>query len=155
MRPHRLGCPVPGILQARTLEWVASSFSNAWKPEQNNTVSSNWFFLPLHGAGVALSFFLSFPFFITSSRSFFITSSLSSGLNVKRHLLFLPSDTGWHWRVCTLFGPLWFSGWFGDFRVTCLRSPCTSWSVGLVFQEPTLIWNSVPYELIVICFWVG
>ena len=23
------GCPVPGILQARTLEWVAISFSNA------------------------------------------------------------------------------------------------------------------------------
>ena len=26
-----LGCPIPGILQARTLEWVAYSFSNAWK----------------------------------------------------------------------------------------------------------------------------
>ena len=26
-----LGSPVPGILQARTLEWVALSFSNAWK----------------------------------------------------------------------------------------------------------------------------
>ena len=25
------GSPVPGILQARILEWVASSFSNAWK----------------------------------------------------------------------------------------------------------------------------
>ena len=25
------GCPVPGILQARTMEWVAISFSNAWK----------------------------------------------------------------------------------------------------------------------------
>ena len=25
------GFPVPGILQARTMEWVASSFSNAWK----------------------------------------------------------------------------------------------------------------------------
>ena len=25
------GCPVPGIFQARTLEWVAISFSNAWK----------------------------------------------------------------------------------------------------------------------------
>ena len=25
------GSPVPGILQARTLEWVATSFSNAWK----------------------------------------------------------------------------------------------------------------------------
>ena len=23
------GCPIPGILQARTLEWVAISFSNA------------------------------------------------------------------------------------------------------------------------------
>ena len=26
-----LGSPVPGIIQARTLEWVAISFSNAWK----------------------------------------------------------------------------------------------------------------------------
>jgi len=25
------GSPVPGILQASTLEWVAISFSNAWK----------------------------------------------------------------------------------------------------------------------------
>ena len=25
------GSPVPGILQARTLEWVAMSFSNAWE----------------------------------------------------------------------------------------------------------------------------
>ena len=25
------GSSVPGILQARTLEWVAMSFSNAWK----------------------------------------------------------------------------------------------------------------------------
>ena len=25
------GFPIPGILKARTLEWVAISFSNAWK----------------------------------------------------------------------------------------------------------------------------
>ena len=25
------GFPIPGILQARTLEWAAISFSNAWK----------------------------------------------------------------------------------------------------------------------------
>ena len=34
VRPHRwqpTRIPVPGILQARTLEWVAISFSNAWK----------------------------------------------------------------------------------------------------------------------------
>ena len=27
------GCPIPGILQARTLKWVAISFSSAWKWE--------------------------------------------------------------------------------------------------------------------------
>ena len=34
VRPHRrqpTRLPVPGILQARTLEWIAISFSNAWK----------------------------------------------------------------------------------------------------------------------------
>ena len=34
VQPHRCsppGSPVPGILQARTLEWVAISFSNGWK----------------------------------------------------------------------------------------------------------------------------
>ena len=34
VRPHRrqpTRLPIPGILQARTLEWVAISFSNAWK----------------------------------------------------------------------------------------------------------------------------
>ena len=30
------GSPVPGILQARTLEWVAISFSNAWKWKVNS-----------------------------------------------------------------------------------------------------------------------
>ena len=34
VQPHRrqpIRLPIPGILQARTLEWVAISFSNAWK----------------------------------------------------------------------------------------------------------------------------
>ena len=34
------GSPIPGILQARTLEWVAISFSNAWKRE----LSRVWLF---------------------------------------------------------------------------------------------------------------
>ena len=33
------GSPVPGILQARTLEWVAISFSNAWKWKVKVTLS--------------------------------------------------------------------------------------------------------------------
>ena len=33
------GSPVPGILQARTLEWVAISFSNAWKWDKVKSLS--------------------------------------------------------------------------------------------------------------------
>ena len=37
------GSPVPGILQARTLEWVAISFSNAWKWKvKGKSVSCVW-----------------------------------------------------------------------------------------------------------------
>ena len=32
------GSPAPGILQARTLEWVAISFSNAWKWKSESEV---------------------------------------------------------------------------------------------------------------------
>ena len=33
------GSPAPGILQARTLEWVAISFSNAWKRKSESEVA--------------------------------------------------------------------------------------------------------------------
>ena len=35
------GSPVPGILQARTLEWVAISFSNPWKWKGSRSVVSD------------------------------------------------------------------------------------------------------------------
>ena len=35
------GSPVPGILQARVLEWVAISFSNAWKWKWSRPVVSD------------------------------------------------------------------------------------------------------------------
>ena len=35
------GSPVPGIFQARTLEWVALSFSNAWKWKWRRSVMSD------------------------------------------------------------------------------------------------------------------
>ena len=39
------GSPVPGIFQARTLEWVAISFSNAWKWKVKvKSLSSVWLF---------------------------------------------------------------------------------------------------------------
>ena len=39
------GSPVPGILQSRTLEWVAFSFSNAWKWKvKGKSLSHVWLF---------------------------------------------------------------------------------------------------------------
>ena len=35
------GSPAPGILQARTLEWVAISFSNAWKWKSESKVTQS------------------------------------------------------------------------------------------------------------------
>ena len=35
------GSPVPGILQARTLEWVAISFSSAWKWKSESEVTQS------------------------------------------------------------------------------------------------------------------
>ena len=45
-----LGSPVSGILQARTLEWVAISFSNAWKWKvKGKSLSGVWLFtIPCH-----------------------------------------------------------------------------------------------------------
>ena len=42
------GSPVPGILQARTLEWVAISFSNAWKWKvKMKSLSRDWLLMTL------------------------------------------------------------------------------------------------------------
>ena len=38
------GFPVPGILQARTLEWVSISFSNAWIKVKVKSLSCVWLF---------------------------------------------------------------------------------------------------------------
>ena len=41
------GSPIPGILQARTLEWVAVSFSNAWKRKAKvKSFSCVWLLTP-------------------------------------------------------------------------------------------------------------
>ena len=43
------GSPIPGILQARTLEWVAISFSNAWKWKVKVKSVSRVWLLVTHG----------------------------------------------------------------------------------------------------------
>ena len=43
------GSPIPGILQARTLEWVAISFSSAWKWKVKVKLLSHVWLLATHG----------------------------------------------------------------------------------------------------------
>ena len=43
------GSPIPGMLQARTLEWVAISFSNAWKWKVKVKSLSRVWLLVTHG----------------------------------------------------------------------------------------------------------
>ena len=47
------GSPVPGILQERTLEWVAIFFSNAWKWKVKvKSLSQVWLLAALPGSSV-------------------------------------------------------------------------------------------------------
>ena len=55
------GSAIPGILQARTLEWVAISFSNAWKWKVNvKSLSRDWLMATawtvVHQAPLSLGF---------------------------------------------------------------------------------------------------
>ena len=55
------GSPVPGILQARTLEWVAISFSNAWKGKVKvKLLSRVWLFVTLWSSAYQAPPFMGF-----------------------------------------------------------------------------------------------
>ena len=51
------GSPIPEILQARTLEWVAISFSNAWKWNVKvKSLSCVWLWIAAHQAPPSMGF---------------------------------------------------------------------------------------------------
>ena len=87
--PHKgspPGSTAPGILQARTLEWVAISFSNAWKWKVKvNSLSSVWLFETPWTAA-----FQAPPSMGFSRKEHWSGVSLSSPMDVV-HLLFLSA----------------------------------------------------------------
>ena len=85
------GSPIPGILQARTLEWVAISFSNAgkWKVKVK-LLSCVWLFVTLWTKGLQVS--LSITNFWNLLRLMSIKSVVPSNhLIICNPLLLLPS----------------------------------------------------------------
>ena len=56
------GFPIPGILQARTLEWVAISFSNAWKWKVKvKSLSRSWLLVTPWSAAHQAPLSMDFP----------------------------------------------------------------------------------------------
>ena len=81
------GSPVPEILQARTLEWVAISFSNAWKWKVKKLLSRVWFlatpWTAAHQAPPSMGF----------SMSTFILN-VQTGKSIEKVEEWLPGDRG-------------------------------------------------------------
>ena len=90
------GSPVPGVLQARTLEWVAISSSNAWKwkVKVKDTLSHIWLlstpWTAAHQAPPSMGF---------SRQEYWSGVPLPSPCSMLPRLT--PFSTLWHW-VCFL-----------------------------------------------------
>ena len=83
------GSPVPGILQARTLEWVAISFFNAWKWKVKGKSPSCVWLLATPWTAAHQG-----PPFMGFSRQEYWSGVLSSSLNMLSRLVitFLPKS---------------------------------------------------------------
>ena len=101
------GFPIPGVLQARTLEWVAISFSNAWKWEVKvKSLSHSWLLATPWTAAYQAPLSMNFPGkstgvgchcllqYITSKSNRSFNSSQGRGLDFC--LQDLPFSTLWH-----------------------------------------------------------
>ena len=92
------GCPIPGILQARTLEWVAISFSNAWKWKVNmKSLSCVWLLATPQTAAYQAPPSLGF-----SRPEYWSGVPLPS---------LLKYDQDWNGKIWLRCGPQWESRW--------------------------------------------
>ena len=97
------GSTVPGILQARILEWVAISFSNAWKWKVKVKSLSHvrLFVTPWTAAYQAL------PSMGFSRQAYWSGLPLPSPAKINRNFLIISQVEFWfnppYWNVCCLF----------------------------------------------------
>ena len=104
------GSPVPGILQARTLEWVAISFSNAWKWKvKGKSLSRVWLlatpWTAAHQAPPPMGVFRQEYWSGVPSPSPIKTSALFNS-PFKKSYLALHTDSNYYWfSLLTTQGP--------------------------------------------------
>ena len=144
-----LGSPVPGILQARTLEWAAISFSNAWKWKLKvkslsrvRLLATPWsaayqappsmgFSRQEYWSGVPVrKYFYSTIFFPFNKESGFLHQCFPSCLNNLQQLLtfewntsgILPEPAGPS-GFLFFFSPTQETGWQRDQAEPCFKRP--------------------------------
>ena len=105
------GCPVPGILQARTLEWVAISFSNAWKWKVKVKLLSRvrlpatpWTAahqapLSTYWNGLKKNSCWKIVYAIFYSVNTVFPSQSPSGLWLRSHIFAISFSNAWKWKV--------------------------------------------------------
>ena len=115
------GSPVPGILQARTLEWVASSFSTAWKVKVKS---------------------------LSHAKSWLIGKDSDAGRDWKQEEKGTTEDemAGWHhcrWTwVWVNSGSWWWTGRPGVLRFMGLQRVGHDWATELNWTEyNSIIWQ--------------
>ena len=90
------GSPVPGILQARTLEWVAISFSNAWSEKWKVKVKS-----------LSRIWLLATPWAAAHQAPPSIWVQLCSSLSILWHCLFWGLEWKLKWKLFQSCGHCW------------------------------------------------
>ena len=114
------GSPVPGILQARTLEWAAISFSNAWKWKVKvKSLSHVWLFATRWTAAYQGPLSMGFP------RQEYWSGSPVLNETKPWHVGPPKTDGSW-WRGLAEWGPL-EKGMGNHFSILALRTPWTVW----------------------------
>ena len=138
------GSPIPGILQARTLEWVAISFSNAWKwkvkvksPSHVQLLVTPWtaayqappsmeFPRQEYWSGVPLGRRNENHNHRKQTKLITWTTALSNSMKLWACHVRPPKMDGSWWRVVTKCSPL-EKGMAKHFSILSFRTPWTVW----------------------------
>ena len=100
------GSPVPGILQARTLAWVAISFSSAWKWKlKGKPLSCVWLFATPWTAAYQAPPSMGFPGKSSGvgCHSLLWLTLLETSKDKERFLLYFEALWNLQWWMCVIF----------------------------------------------------
>ena len=126
------GSPIPGILQARTLEWVAISFSNAWK----------W---KVKGKSLSCVRLFMTPWAAAYHIFFSKNSKINVVITLIKYILIITGQLMSQFINCILIFPPLGSG-FNSLRISFYLPQ--KWDMILIYQEQRGSLSQVKFEAI-------